>query len=156
MNSNERSYSFVARTRNKASVCANAKGSNSVPSARVKPTRSYYGLGYTAVAACLVSIAWLPQRIILAFPVLSLSGMAKCNGFARVGLVKANAVDATKSKPGQPCSLVCLAAYGQCVAGSVQYVVRPLFVRSKLVHIWRVRHLHIRPWTWTWTCNLPA
>jgi hypothetical protein len=46
------------RPPNQASVCANAKGSNSVPSARVKPTRSYYEVGYAADAACLVSITW--------------------------------------------------------------------------------------------------
>lgn len=44
MNSNDRSYSFVASVRNKASVCANARGSNYVPFACVKPTRSYMGL----------------------------------------------------------------------------------------------------------------
>jgi hypothetical protein len=47
---------------NQASVCPNAKGSNSDPSARVKPTRFYSGVGYAADAACLVLIIWPPQR----------------------------------------------------------------------------------------------
>jgi hypothetical protein len=100
-----------ARIRNQAPVCANAKESNSaVPSARVKLTRSYYRLGFTADAACLVSIIWQLQRTVVAGLVLTLCVMATCNGFARVGLPKAKAVDAEKSKPGQPCSVVCRAA----------------------------------------------
>jgi hypothetical protein len=56
MNFNDRSYSFVARIRNPASVCANAKKSNSaVPSARVKLTRSYYTIGLAILRMRLVS-----------------------------------------------------------------------------------------------------
>jgi hypothetical protein len=98
MNINERTYSFVAHIRNQASVCANAKESQSRP---ICTRQTYHGLGYTG---CGLSASRSTQRNILAWPVLTLCGMATCNGSARVGLLKAKAVDAEKSNPGQPCS----------------------------------------------------
>ena len=98
MNINERTYSFVAHIRNQASVCANAKESQSRP---ICTRQTYHGLGYTG---CGLSASRSTQRNILAWPVLTLCGMATCNGPARVGLLKAKAVDAEKSNPGQPCS----------------------------------------------------
>jgi hypothetical protein len=98
MNINERTYSFVAHIRNQASVCANAKESQSRP---ICACQTYHGLGYTGRG---LSASRSTQRNILAWPVLILCGMATCNGSARVGLLKAKAVDAEKSNPGQPCS----------------------------------------------------
>jgi hypothetical protein len=69
-----------------------------------------HGLGYTADAACLSRPSGRHSELYFLGPCLLYLGMAKRNGFARVGLLKANAVGAEKSKPGQPCSLVCLDA----------------------------------------------
>lgn len=88
MNSNDRSYSFVASVRNKASVCANARGSNYVPFACVKPTRSYMDLAILRMRLVCLSTIWPPQRTVLSWPMFTLLGNGKAQRLRSRGLAK--------------------------------------------------------------------
>lgn len=137
LSSSDRSYSFVTRIRQ--GVCL--RGGKRIQLCPVCTRRTYTILLWAwlycgrlvrldhlaATANCIIRVACI-----------NFDWMVTCNGFARVGLLKANAAKGMKVKTRTALQSRVLRRIGR-VADGVRYIVRPLFVclfvRSKLVHI---------------------